>query len=52
MRSLARLTTVVLANLLKQLMGLRNARWMSVHEVVVRLSLDKRVPLGRLQEIM
>jgi hypothetical protein len=29
-----------------------NARWMSVHEVDVRLSLDKLVPLVRLQEIL
>jgi hypothetical protein len=48
MRSIARLTSVVLAPLLKQLLGLENARWMSVHEVVVRLTLGKRVPLGRL----
>jgi hypothetical protein len=33
-------------------MGLRNARWVSVHEVDVRLSLGKSVPLGRLQEIL
>jgi hypothetical protein len=29
-----------------------NARWVSVHEVVVRLSMGKRVPLGRLQKIL
>jgi hypothetical protein len=29
-----------------------NARWVSVHEVDVRLSLGKLVPLGRLQEIL
>jgi hypothetical protein len=33
-------------------MGLMNARWLSVHEVNVRLSLGKLVPLGRLQEIL
>jgi hypothetical protein len=37
---------------MKQLLGLRNARWVSVHEVDVRLSLDKLVPMGRLQEIL
>jgi hypothetical protein len=35
-----------------QLLGLRNARCMSVREVDVRLSLGKFVPLGRLQEIL
>jgi hypothetical protein len=40
-----------LAPLLKQLMGPKNARWVSVHEVVVRLSSGKRVPCWRLQEI-
>jgi hypothetical protein len=29
-----------------------NAHWVSVHEVNVRLSLGKLVPLGRLQEIL
>jgi hypothetical protein len=29
-----------------------NARWVSVHEVDVRLSLGIFVPLGRLQEIL
>jgi hypothetical protein len=37
---------------LKQLLGLRNARWVSVHKVDVHLSLGKLVPLGRLQEIV
>jgi hypothetical protein len=31
-------------------MGLAIARWVSVHEVNVRMSLGKRVPLGHLQE--
>jgi hypothetical protein len=44
-------SAVVLASLVKQLLGLMNARWMSVHEVDVRLSFGKRVPLGRLREI-
>jgi hypothetical protein len=43
---------VVEAPLLKQLLGLRNARWVSVHKVDVRLSLGKLVPLGRFQEIL
>jgi hypothetical protein len=34
--------------LLTQLLGLRFARWVSVHEVVVRMRLGKRVTLGRL----
>jgi hypothetical protein len=34
------------------LLGLMNARWVSVHEVDVRLSFSKLVPLGRLQEIL
>jgi hypothetical protein len=29
-----------------------NARWVSVHEVDVRMSLGKLVPLRRLQEIL
>jgi hypothetical protein len=29
-----------------------NARWMSEHEVDVRMSLGKIMPLGRLQEIV
>jgi hypothetical protein len=37
---------------MKQLLGLKNARWVSVHEVNVRLSLGKLVPLGRLQEVL
>jgi hypothetical protein len=32
-------------------LGLKNARWVSVHEVDVRLRLGNIVPLGRLQEI-
>jgi hypothetical protein len=48
MRPIVGLASVVLTPLLKQLLGLKNARWMSVHEVVVRPSLGKRVPLGRL----
>jgi hypothetical protein len=43
---------VVKAPLLKQLLGLKNALWVSVHEVHVRLSLGKLVPLGRFQEIL
>jgi hypothetical protein len=43
---------VVLAPLLKQFLGLRDARWICVHEVDVRLSLGKRVPLGRLPETL
>jgi hypothetical protein len=37
---------------MKQFLGLGNARCVSVHEVDVRLSLGKLVPLGRLQEIL
>jgi hypothetical protein len=37
---------------MKHLLGLRHARWVSVHEVDVRLTLGKLVPLGRLQEIL
>jgi hypothetical protein len=33
-------------------MGLRKTRYTSVHEVDVRMSLGKLVPLGRLQEIL
>jgi hypothetical protein len=40
------------ARLLRPILGLVNARWVSVREVVVRLSLGKRVPLGRLQKIL
>jgi hypothetical protein len=43
---------VVLAPLLKQILGLRDARWMSVNEVDVRLSLGERVPLGSLPETL
>jgi hypothetical protein len=53
MRPTRRLTcAVVLAALLKRLLGLMDVRWISVHEVDVRFSLGKRVPLGRLQEIL
>jgi hypothetical protein len=47
MRPFVGLTSVVLAPLLKQLIGLRNARWVSFHEVIARLRLGIRVPLGR-----
>jgi hypothetical protein len=51
MKSIARLTSVVLAPLLKQIHGLKKARRVSVHEVVVRLSLGELVPLlGYLQK--
>jgi hypothetical protein len=50
MRSAVRLTSVVLAPLPRQLLGLRNARCVSVHELVV--SPGKRVPFGRLHEIL
>jgi hypothetical protein len=43
---------VVLAPLLKQLLGLGDARWVSVHEVYVRLRLGKLVRLGSLHEIL
>jgi hypothetical protein len=52
MRRAERLTSAVLAPLLKQLLGLRNAPWVNVHEVDVRMSPGKRVPLGRLQKIL
>jgi hypothetical protein len=52
MRPIARLTSAVLAPLVKQLLGLGNARWVRVHEVVVRLSVGKHVPLGRFQKIL
>jgi hypothetical protein len=51
-RESARLTSVALAPLLKHLLGLANARWVSLHEVVVRLGLGKRVPLGRLHKVL
>jgi hypothetical protein len=36
-----------------QLLGLGNARWVSVHKADVgHLSLGKLVPLGRLQDIL
>jgi hypothetical protein len=52
MTPVVRQTSVVLAPLLKQLHGLMNARWVSVHEVVVRLIMYKLVPLGRLRQIL
>jgi hypothetical protein len=53
MRQTGRLTSVVvLAPLLKQILGLKDARWMSVHEVDVRNSLGNGAPLGRLKEIL
>jgi hypothetical protein len=53
MRQAGRPTTaVVLAPLHKYLMRLGNARWMSVHEVDVRMSMGKCMPLGRLQKII
>jgi hypothetical protein len=52
MRLAARQTsTVVLAPLLKHLLRLENVRTVNVHEVMVRLSLGKRVSLGRLQKL-
>jgi hypothetical protein len=48
----ARQTSMVYAPLLKQLLGLKNARWISAHEVNVCMSLDRHVPLGRLQEFL
>jgi hypothetical protein len=48
----ARQTSVFYAPLLKRLLGLRNARWVGVHEVNVRLSLGKLVPIGRHQEVL
>jgi hypothetical protein len=44
------MTSVVKAPLLKQLKGIMNK--VSVHEVNVRMTLGKFVPLGRLQEIL
>jgi hypothetical protein len=52
MRSVVRLTSVALTPLLKHLLVLKNERWMNVHEVVVRLPVSKRVPLGCLHEIL
>jgi hypothetical protein len=52
MRPIVRLASLVLAPLLKQLLALKNTRWASVHEVVVRMSLVKRVSLGRLHGIL
>jgi hypothetical protein len=37
---------------MKLSMGLKNACWVSMHEVVVRMLLGKRVPLGCLHEIL
>jgi hypothetical protein len=52
MKSVVRPTsTVVLDLLLKHLVGLRKTRWVSVHEVEVRLSIGERVPLRRLKKI-
>ena len=48
----ARRISVVLVPLLKQLPGFKNARCVSVHEVDVRRSLGKLVPLGRLQKFL
>jgi hypothetical protein len=42
MREVVRLTFVILAPLHKQLLGLRNARWVSVHEDIVRGALRRR----------
>jgi hypothetical protein len=48
MRPIGKVTSVVvLAPLLEQLLGLMDARLMSVREVDVRMSLGKRVPVGR-----
>jgi hypothetical protein len=47
MRLAERPTSVeVLAPLLKHLLGLKNARWVNMHEVNVRMSLGKLVPLA------
>jgi hypothetical protein len=37
---------------MKRFLGLKNARWVSVHKSDVGMSLGKLVPLGRLQEIL
>jgi hypothetical protein len=42
----------LLTHIPKQSLGLMSARYVSVHEVDVRLSLDKRVPFGRVQKIL
>jgi hypothetical protein len=48
-----RQTSVVEAPIiLKQLLGLRNSRLVSEHEVDVGMSFGKLVPLGRLQEVV
>jgi hypothetical protein len=53
MRPSAGLNFVVLAPLPKHLLlGLMNARWISVHEVILRMNMGKRVPLARLQEVL
>jgi hypothetical protein len=53
MRPVVKVTsTVVFTRSWKQSLELKNARWMCVHEVGVRLSLGKRVPLGSLHEIL
>jgi hypothetical protein len=46
------LTSVVLVPLMKQFLGLMNTRWVNVHKVIVRMSMGKCVPLGRLKEIL
>jgi hypothetical protein len=48
----ARQTFVVEALLLKQLLGIKNARRVSVHEVDVRMIHGKLVPSGCLQEFL
>jgi hypothetical protein len=52
MRPVVGPTSVVLAPLLKQLLGLMNAPLVSVQKVVVRMSLGKHVSLGRFQKIL
>jgi hypothetical protein len=44
-----RQTSAVMGALRKPLLRLMNARRVSMHEVDIRLSLGKLVPLGRLQ---
>jgi hypothetical protein len=51
MRLAARPTSpVISAPSQKQLLGLKNARWVSVHKVDVRMRLGKVAPFGRLQK--
>jgi hypothetical protein len=54
MRPAERPTSAVILDPTKQKQSprLENARWMSVHKVDARLSLGKRVPLGRLHKLM